>query len=337
MGIVLLVLKIIGIIILAILALLLFALALVLFVPVRYSVLAEKYGEIKFSGNISWLLRLINIKGKYENNDFDFSVKIFGKKLFGEEEKEETEENQKPKDEPKPIKAQEVVFEEEKKPSAEKTKNIKEKNEPQKVENIKEITEPQKTEIKNETAVKTEKKQEESFEEFKKSHTKAVVRRVKIKETENPPTAEEEKEKRAKKSPEEKEKKQEVPEKINKQYFIKMPFDEKKKIFGCAAKFIKRILKSVFPKYTSLEAVVGTGEPSLTGYVLALAGILKGTCFENINIQADFEKAFFEGKFAAKGKITVGYILYSALCFALAKPIRKIIVLYLKGRGVNNE
>lgn len=329
MGIFLLVLKIIGIIILAILALLLFAIALVLFVPVRYNISAEKYGEIKFSGNVSWLLRLINIKGKYENSDFNFSVKIFGKKLFGEEEKEEKseekEKNQTPEDEPKPIKAQEVVFEEEKQFSREKTENIKEKNE------------PRKTEFKNETAVKTEKKHEESFEEFKKSHTKAVVRRVKIKETENLQTADVQNEEKSDGICEKEEKKNEIPEKINKQYFIKMPFNEKKKILGCAMKFLKRILKSVFPKYTSFEAVVGTGEPSLTGYVLALAGILKGTCFENINIQADFEKAFFEGKFTAKGKITVGYILYSALCFALAKPIRKIIVLYLKGRGVNDE
>ena len=35
-----------------------------------------------------------------------------------------------------------------------------------------------------------------------------------------------------------------------------------------------------------------------------------------------------------KGKITIGYLLYSAICFALAKPVRKIIKLYLKGRGV---
>lgn len=329
MSIVLLVLKIIGIIILAILALLIFVLALVLFVPVRYNILAEKYEEIKFSGNISWLFKFVNIKGKYENGDFNFSVKIFGKKLFGEEEKNtEEREEEKPEEEQKPIKAQEVVFEEEKQPSAEILKNIKE---------TKEIKEPQKAEFKSETAVKPEEKKEESFEEFKKSHTKAVVRRVKIKETENQQTANVETEKKAEESSEKEEKNNEIPEKINKQYFIKMSFGEKKKILSCAMKFLKRIFKSVFPKYTSLEAVVGTGEPSLTGYVLALAGILKGTCFENINIQADFEKAFFEGKFTAKGKITVGYILYSALCFALAKPIRKIIVLYLKGRGVDNE
>lgn len=307
MGAALMVLKIIGIIILLALALIVLALILVLAVPIKYSAQAEKYESIRARINAAWLFKLLNITAEFENKALSYKVKVFGR-VLASSEKEEKEEETEEKADAEPPKAKELVFEETQ-PEA--------KAEPIKTEEIYEEKESQTDE--------DEKKRLE-FEEYKKSCTKAVARRVKIKETEETPESREEKPKE-----EEKESKGKT---LDKDYFIKMPLSEKKALLGCAVRLIKRVLKGVLPRNFYMDAKVGTGDPASTGYILAAAGVIKGTVFKDVSIKGDFEKAGFEGEGKLTGKITIGYLVYSALCFALAKPVRKIIILFLKGRGV---
>ncbi len=78
LGIVLLILKIIGIALLVILGLLLLILLAILFVPVRYKAWGEKHEKIKAEGRVTWLFHILRIKAVFE----DGKLKTKGKFLF---------------------------------------------------------------------------------------------------------------------------------------------------------------------------------------------------------------------------------------------------------------
>jgi len=311
----LLALKVLGIIILILLAIVLFIFLTVLIVPVRYSIEGEKYAEIKGGAKVTWLFKVLNAAADFADGKLSYKVKVFGRVFLDSEEevKEEMPSEDMTADKTEPeekASVKEIIFDD---GNNAETKALDEE----------EVTAAEAD------AEKRAAEERKRFEEYKQSRKKAVVRRVKMKDIAE--VAETSEEAKAEENAEENKKE---PQKIDKDYFIKMPWEEKKRLIGCAYRLIKRVLKGVLPKDFYLDAKIGTGDPSTTGYVLAAAGIVKGTVFENVNITADFEKAFFEGGGKIKGKITIGYLLYCALCFALAKPIRKIIIIFLKGRGV---
>jgi len=309
------VLKVLGIIFLILLAIVLLIVLTVLIVPVRYSVEGEKYAEIKGGAKVTWFFKLLNITADYADGKLSYCVKAFGKVFLDseQEEKAETPEDNvasETENEGEKPTVKEIVFDEE--------------NKAEEVAVDEEALKAAEAEKE-----KREAEEKKRFEEYKQSRKKAVVRRVKMKDVEEIPVSQTEN----KEQPAAEEKQKET-QKIDKDYFLKLPWEEKKSIVKYVFRFIKRILKGVLPKDLYVDAVVGTGDPSTTGYVLAASGVVKGTMFPYVNITADFEKAFFEGGGKVKGKITIGYLLYSALCFAAAKPIRKIIFILLKGRGV---
>lgn len=77
MSIFLLILKIIGIILLSIISLLLIIIALILFVPIRYRIIANKFEDSDFYAEIklTWLLHFINILIKY-TDDLYYRVRV---------------------------------------------------------------------------------------------------------------------------------------------------------------------------------------------------------------------------------------------------------------------
>ena len=92
MQIFLLILKIIGIVLLSVIGLILFLLALILFVPIRYKLLASRddnESDFIASTNISYLLHIVSVWITY-NKELDFKVKIFGIniKKFSRDKKE---------------------------------------------------------------------------------------------------------------------------------------------------------------------------------------------------------------------------------------------------------
>lgn len=327
MSLVLTVLKVLGIIILILLAVLLLILMLVLFVPVRYSLEGEKYADINGRASVIWLFKALNITAEFADGELKYKVKALWKVLADSEEDEVAEESAAEAGETKTEEptAKELIFDGEK---AEKTEIAKEQIEKAE-EEAKILAEESK-----ENARRQAEEERKRFEEYKQSRKKAVVRRVKMKDIQLTEEKAENVAEGAEKAENQVTENENTVQKIDKDYFLKMPWAEKKSLAKYALKLIKRILKGVLPKDFYLDAKVGTGDPSTTGYVLAAAGVVKGMTFKNVNVTADFEKAFFEGSGKIKGKITIGYLLYSAICFALAKPVRKIIKLYLKGRGV---
>ena len=109
--------------------------------------------------------------------------------------------------------------------------------------------------------------------------------------------------------------------------------EDKKGIAKALWKFIKRMAKGILPGHLIIKGTFGTGDPVWTGYLLAMAGILKGKFGEDLEIKGDFAKATAENVVVrVKGKIVPGYLLYSTLAFALAKPVRRLIMTLWKGR-----
>lgn len=80
------ILKIIGIILLIILALILLILIILLFSSIKFETIAKINKEIKFIVNIKYLFGIIKYKYDYEKNES--LLKIFGKKINFNEEKE---------------------------------------------------------------------------------------------------------------------------------------------------------------------------------------------------------------------------------------------------------
>ena len=109
--------------------------------------------------------------------------------------------------------------------------------------------------------------------------------------------------------------------------------EDKKGIAKALWKFIKRMAKGILPGHLIIKGTFGTGDPVWTGYLLAMAGILKGKFGEDLEIKGDFAKAAAENIVVrVKGKIVPGYLLYGTLAFALAKPVRRLIMTLWKGR-----
>ena len=88
------ILKIIGIVLLVILGIILFLLAVLLFVPVRYSVKGTVDNNITAEGKISWLCSIFRYDFSFQEQDLNGEVRIFGfrpkkKERVSEEELEE--------------------------------------------------------------------------------------------------------------------------------------------------------------------------------------------------------------------------------------------------------
>ncbi len=87
----LLILRIIGIVLLSLISLVIVLLAIVLFVPVRYRISADRplNDELTAKANVSFLLHIISATVGYER-DIDYGVRIFGIKVYPKKKKEET-------------------------------------------------------------------------------------------------------------------------------------------------------------------------------------------------------------------------------------------------------
>ena len=88
MAVLLLILKIIGIVLLSIIALILLIAAIVLFVPIRYRIRADKplEGEFTSHAGVSFLLHILSGKFVYDKG-IDYSIRVFGIKIYPRKKK----------------------------------------------------------------------------------------------------------------------------------------------------------------------------------------------------------------------------------------------------------
>lgn len=355
-GVLLLILKCIGIFLLALVCLLLLITLVVLLAPIRYEAGGEKTDAIRADGQIKWLFVQVVARWQMGDKEPFVDLLIFGKSLL-EKKKAKAKAARKKRKKPRPQKEGDLIYTREKaappkdtppRPVMEqevpkevvKEEVIKEevpKKEPPKEEILQE--EIRKEEIPKEEPPKEEIPKEESKKEpntVRPMQKKQGMRRVRLEDIEEEKPAEP--------------KAEDIPDDLDEAFFTGegedteekeenplwkqlLAVEDKKGIAKALWKFIKRMAKGILPGHLIIKGTFGTGDPVWTGYLLAMAGILKGKFGEDLEIKGDFAKATAENIVVrVKGKIVPGYLLYSTLAFALAKPVRRLIMTLWKGR-----
>lgn len=346
-GVLLFILKCIGILLLALVCLLLLITLVVLLAPIRYEAGGEKTDAIRADGQIKWLFVQVVARWQMGDKEPFVDLRIFGKSLL---EKKKAKAARKKRKKPRPQKEGDLIYTREKAAPPKDTPlrpvmepEVPKQSEPKEI--MKE--EPPKEEIRKEEIPKKEIPKEEipkeAPEEMKKeSNTvrpmqkKQGMRRVRLEDIEEEKPAEPEVE--------------DIPDDLDDAFFTGedgdaeekeenplwkqlLAVEDKKGIAKALWKFIKRMAKGILPGHLIIKGTFGTGDPVWTGYLLAMAGILKGKFGEDLEIKGDFAKATAENiALRVKGKIVPGYLFYSTLAFALAKPVRRLIMTLWKGR-----
>lgn len=301
------ILKWLGIILLALLVLILLIVLVVMLSPIKYKLAGEKKEEIGGTFGVSWLFGAVKADGSYTPAEqLKLKVKVLWFTLIGGEEK--------PKKEKKPKKA---------KKKAPKKEAVKQPD----IQVAEKKPEP-----------KPEKPAEEPKEEVPKQKMKEprqakTVRRVQLSEIEEkPPTADTEivlleEDEDFFVGEETEEKKEKIPPIVKEVWSI----EDKKGIFKAMGKLLKRLMQGILPGDLFVKATIGTGDPTTTGYVLALAGILTAKFGNDIQVKGDFTKATAEDiEVRVKGKIVLGKLVWAVLAFVLMKPVRKAIFKMIK-------
>lgn len=353
-GVLLFILKCIGILLLALVCLLLLITLVVLLAPIRYEAGGEKTDAIRADGQIKWLFVQVVARWQMGDKEPFVDLRIFGKSLL-EKKKAKAKAARKKRKKPRPQKEGDLIYTREKAAPPKDTppRPVMEQEvskEVVKEEVIKEEIpkkEPPKEEIRKEEMPKEEPPKEkipkETPEEIKKEpntvrpmQKKQGMRRVRLEDIEEEKPTEPEAE--------------DIPDNLDEAFFTGedgdaeekkenplwkqlLAVEDKKGIAKALWKFIKRMAKGILPGHLIIKGTFGTGDPVWTGYLLAMAGILKGKFGEDLEIKGDFAKATAENIVVrVKGKIVPGYLLYSTLAFALAKPVRRFIMTLWKGR-----
>ena len=353
-GVLLFILKCIGILLLALVCLLLLITLVVLLAPIRYEAGGERTDAIRADGQIKWLFVQVVARWQMGDKEPFVDLLIFGKSLL-EKKKAKAKAARKKRKKPRPQKEGDLIYTREKAAPPKDTppRPVMEQEvskEDVKEEVIKEEIpkkEPPKEEIRKEEMPKEEPPKEkipkETPEEIKKEpntvrpmQKKQGMRRVRLEDIEEEKPTEP--------------KAEDFPDDLDDAFFTGedgdaeekkenplwkqlLAVEDKKGIAKALWKFIKRMAKGILPGHLIIKGTFGTGDPVWTGYLLAMAGILKGKFGEDLEIKGDFAKATAENVVVrVKGKIVPGYLLYSTLAFALAKPVRRLIMTLWKGR-----
>ena len=333
-GVLLFLLKCIGILLLALVCLLLLIMLVVLLAPIRYEAGGEKTDAIRADGQIKWLFVQVVARWQMGDKEPFVDLLIFGKSLL-EKKKAKAKAARKKRKKPRPQKEGDLIYTREKAAPPKDTppRPVMEQEVPKEVvkdEVIKE--EIRKEEIPKE-APEESKKESNTVRPMQK---KQGMRRVRLEDIEEEKPAEP--------------KAEDIPDDLDEAFFTGedgdaeekgenplwkqlLAVEDKKGIAKALWKFIKRMAKGILPGHLIIKGTFGTGDPVWTGYLLAMAGILKGKFGEDLEIKGDFAKATAENIVVrVKGKIVPGYLLYSTLAFALAKPVRRLIMTLWKGR-----
>ena len=343
-GVLLFLLKCIGILLLALVCLLLLIMLVVLLAPIRYEAGGEKTDAIRADGQIKWLFVQVVARWQMGDKEPFVDLLIFGKSLL-EKKKAKAKAERKKRKKPRPQKEGDLIYTREKAAPPKDTppRPVMEQEVPKEVvkeEVIKEEIpkkEPPKEEIRKEEIPKEEPKESKKEPNtVRPMQKKQGMRRVCLEDIEEEKPAEP--------------KAEDIPDDLDEAFFTGedgdaeekgenplwkqlLAVEDKKGIAKALWKFIKRMAKGILPGHLIIKGTFGTGDPVWTGYLLAMAGILKGKFGEDLEIKGDFAKAAAENIVVrVKGKIVPGYLLYSTLAFALAKPVRRLIMTLWKGR-----
>ena len=278
-GVLLTILKVIGIIILALIALALLIVLMVLFIPVifRGKIYFKKTPDIDLS--VTWFFKFLNISLKFKD-ELDISAKVawfftvFSNKEDSKDEKEIEFGN---KD----------TFEKE---PEEKSLSKEEKSASLKVDNVKE----HKKDTENTPPVKAD-----ELNKQEKKHFKAVKKAK-------------DKKKKNKSLPEK------ILEKVKDIHYI-ITNDENKLVFMKMLEKVKKIIVHLLPRKISGYFKFGFEDPSVTGQVLEILAVFYPLYKDDFKIIPMFYDEIIEVDISFKGRLRIFYAAYIGLLLWLNK------------------
>ena len=290
LGILLTILKIIGIILLVLIGLILLAAAVILLVPIRYHGEGAREEKI-LSGSVklTWLLHMISASVSLSEDGTKIRVCLFGKMIYPKTKKP-----------PKKSKAKKMPKQEAPKKS-EKSEKPKQQSDTVSKE-VATIYEPQKP-------IPELPKKEKSARPDVKSKFEAIKQKLlAVKE----------------KFIDSKAGIQKIKNKID--YWKNLlTSDPMKEAMEFLWKKTKGLLHHILPRRMTGRIHFGFEDPSKTGKTLAYFSMLYPFTKENLVIEPEFEteELILEGDIAFRGRIRLGYLVYVALSVVLNKNIRR--------------
>lgn len=347
MGILLLLLKCIGILLLVLLALVLLTILIVLCSPIRYTLAAEKNASYSVQAEVRWLFSRLCFCGA-SGQEWQTEIFLFGKTLDEWKKKKEKKQNKKKKQETIVTVREKAVQNTEKREAQKQTSErpiAQKRTEPQARQQKKiEANPPQQTQLTEAANTVKEVEQANQPEQSKQlkqpkhpQQPKQGIRRVKLSEIE-----EEAPQQTGTLEEEEAFFTGETEEMSETEGFswkkTLLQAEDKKGILKAVARLLRRLTKGILPYQMVFRGTLGTGDPVLTGYMLAVFGILKGKFGKNLVVRGDFSRMCAEDLYiSVKGKIVLGYLCYAVAAFVLTKPVRRLIQILWKGRKQNGE
>lgn len=302
------ILKIIGITLLSILVFLLFVVLIVLFVPVRYkSKFSVKDKEIELFAAGTYLLHIISVSYTLKA-DNPLKIRIFGHALDLKKEKKEKKEKPKKKQKKKEKNNAEM-------PSNHEDISIENK------ENIEKKEEKLSSSVKCENVSDTIESNDLSKETSKIVDTTDTGKEkdkdidIEIKDNKEDADAN---------ADENVSKKSSTYDKIKDKLDI-IKSEEFSKAFSLCKKQLMRIFKIILPKKWYIEGRVGFNDPSVTGKILAITGMLYGLIHKHVRITGDFEEEIIDIKGKFVGHITLFSLVIVGCKLYFNKNIKSII------------
>lgn len=335
LGIILFILKLLGILLLVILGIVVLVLALVLFAPVKYSGKGSKYGdELKVQALITYLNPIVRVKVQYPGEKIvqlkicGFTVFSTGKESNEKEKNEKPEEKAKEKDKPSfesdSKTEQECTYQ----GSAESSKE-KEEGSPQQssVAAAGEQAESNIDSIQKDKAEKSEAvcRQSDVSQDAADQASGAAesetassdIRGGHSGQTGAKQTAGSEHVQEEQNSS-----KSSVLDTV--QYYASL-LQENKGLILNVIKTVLSALKTILPGKCRIKAVFGTGEADTTGFIYAAYCALDGFLPGEIIFEPVWTEKFAEGEFELKGRIRVIHFVAAAIKIIANKDVRLLI------------
>ncbi len=318
LGVLLTILKVIGIVLAVLLGLIIVLLLLLLFVPVRYDILAKYYDNKPYAQvNVTALFKLVRFKLEFVEK-VTYWVKVLFFKVYDSESAADSSK-------------------EDKKPKKDKSKKTKKSKKSKKEETVFDEDEAEEgfLEAKEDTDVPKEKpkveKPEEplSLEQKEEEEPKGLFERIcdKISDifAKIGTFITGVKDKLSSVWQSIIQKKEDATEKVND--MIRIINDEGNREF---ARFVweqlKYLLKKIKPTKGRLYVHFGMDDPETTGKIAMYLAVLYGLMGIEINIHPDFDEKVMEGELYLKGKLQLITILIIAVRLYMNKHFKRIVL-----------
>ena len=308
MSIFLLILKIIGIILLSIISLLLIIIALILFVPIRYRIIANKFEDSDFYAEIklTWLLHFINILIKY-TDDLYYRVRVILIPIKKSDNLKKHKNNSK-KTEPDPDDTK----------SIDERENISDKS-------VNEDISDNEISKNKEEIVSTSDLDENDDDNIKFDENKGIIYKIRFVLTKffeflfN------------------------IKEKLNEayntvvnivkdiDYYINALKDERnKKVISLCLSQASSIINNIKPKVFNGNLTIGIDDPYTMGQILSIYGILFPIIHDKITINPVYDKEVIEGDLYIKGRISVFVLIRAAIKIYFNRDYKRMIKIFKK-------